>query len=164
MVDKPITLKEYVMPSMKTTRQDYINDKNRKLGGSSKFSFRKYKTDKERLEEYLREKGENQKHIERIKGKNATPEKTEIANKFYYSIEQPSMRYKPRTDLERIYYSVNEYCYGKVSKDILDEQLSKLNLNQLKKKDEEDPMENTLLDKYKTIDEKLLVNFLSFRN
>lgn len=157
MVDKPITLKEYVMPSMNTTRQDYINDKNRKFGGSSKFSFRKYKTDKERLEEYLRQKEENQKYIERIKGKNSSSEKTEIANKNYYSIEQPIMRYKPRTDLERIYYSINEYSYGKISKDIIDEQLSKLNLNILKKKDEEDHMDNTLLDKYKNLDEKLLV-------
>jgi len=165
MVEHPITLKEYVMSSTKTTRQEYINDKNRQYGGSSKFSFRKYKTDKERLEEYIHEKEENQKHIEERKAKNtklnsegANTEKPAKSSKSknYHSIKQPIMRYKPRTDLERIYYTLNEYSYGKVSKNILDEQLSKLNLNELKKTNEnEDSMENMILDKYKNLDEKL---------
>jgi hypothetical protein len=154
MVEHPITLKEYVMPSTKTTRQDYINDKNRKFGGSNKFSFRKYKTDKERLEDYLQEKSENQKYIDIVKN-NEHSEKLECAKK-HHTMEQPTMRYKPRTDLERIYYSVNEYSYGKISKDIVNEQLSKLHLNDLKKTEDEERMDNTLLDKYKNLDENLV--------
>jgi len=153
MIDHPITLKEYAMPSLNTTRQDYINDKNRKYGGSSKFSFRKYKTDKERLEDLLRVKAENQKHVDFLKEKENVNQENP---KNYYSIVQPTMRYKPRTDIERIYCTVNEYSYGKISKDIVNDQLSKLDLNNLKKKEEDHTMENSLLDKYKNIDEHVI--------
>lgn len=158
MVDHPVTLKEYVMPSLNTTRQDYMNDNNRKFGGSAKFNFRKYKTDKERLDEYLREKEESQAHIDRIKKTKEEKEKSENAtNNKYYSIEQPTMRYKPRTDLERIYYTVNDYSYGKISKDIINEQLSKLHLNDLKKNnDDEKNAENSLMEKYKNLDENVI--------
>lgn len=51
-------------------------------------------------------------------------------------IIQPEMRYKPRTDLERVYDMVNTYKFGKIKRDILDKQLKRINLNQSKNTEE----------------------------
>ena len=48
-------------------------------------------------------------------------------------ISQPTMRYKPRTDLERVYDVLNGYNYDKVSCDIIDRQLKSINLYDFKK-------------------------------
>lgn len=39
------------------------------------------------------------------------------------------MRYRPRTDLERIFDTINQYSYGSVNKEIIKKQLKSLNLN-----------------------------------
>ena len=54
------------------------------------------------------------------------------------SIVQPYMRYKPRTDLERIYESINKNSFGRVNKNVVEKQLRGLDLNYAKKKEEED--------------------------
>ena len=48
-------------------------------------------------------------------------------------ISQPTMRYKPRTDLERVYDVLNGYNYDKVSRDIIERQLKSINLYDFKK-------------------------------
>jgi len=151
MANNPITIKEHNF-HFNTTRQDFMNDNNRKFGGSGKFSFRKYKTDKERIDEYLREKELNDK-------KTVKPSERQLAQrldeyKSHHSVEQPIMRFKPRTDLERMYYTINEYSFGKVPKEVVDEQLRKLNLNEVKKNEEEDNQDLNFLSKFENIDER----------
>ena len=51
-------------------------------------------------------------------------------------IMQPEMRFKPRTDLERIYDIVNGYKYGQAKKEILDKQLEKLDMFRYKNRHE----------------------------
>lgn len=51
-------------------------------------------------------------------------------------IMQPEMRFKPRTDLERVYDIVNGYKYGQAKKEILDKQLGKLGLFRCKNRHE----------------------------
>ena len=66
-------------------------------------------------------------------------------NKYKYILKndliiQPEMRFKPRTDLERVYDMINGYKYGRAKRDILDKQLKIIDLfkyknsNELKKK------------------------------
>ena len=66
-------------------------------------------------------------------------------NKYKYILKndliiQPEMRFKPRTDLERIYDMINGYKYGIARRDILDKQLKNMGLfkyknsNELKRK------------------------------
>ena len=43
-------------------------------------------------------------------------------------ISQPTMRYKPRTDLERVYDVINGYNLDEKSKDIIERQLKSINL------------------------------------
>ena len=45
-----------------------------------------------------------------------------IDNKF----KQPIMRFKPRTDLERIYDTINSVYYGSVKKDLVNKQIKNL--------------------------------------
>lgn len=102
-------------------------------------------------------KKEEELHMEKIRKytEKKQREELEIKNKNLNKIQQPTMRYRPRTDLERIYYTVNAQSMGKISKDIVDSQLAKMNLNNLKKTtnpEEANKME-ALLEKYKDIDE-----------
>ena len=48
-------------------------------------------------------------------------------------ISQPTMRYKPRTDLERVYDVINGYNLDEKSKDIIERQLKSINLYDYKK-------------------------------
>ena len=49
------------------------------------------------------------------------------------TIFQPTMRYKPRTDLERVYDILNGYNYNQASRDIIERQLKSINLYDYKK-------------------------------
>ena len=54
-------------------------------------------------------------------------------NKYKYILKndliiQPEMRFKPRTDLERVYDMINGYKYGLAKRDILDKQLKNVGL------------------------------------
>ncbi len=55
MAKNPITIKESKQEFI-TTRQEFIKNNNRKCGGPGNLIFRKYKTDKERIEDFLRGK------------------------------------------------------------------------------------------------------------
>ena len=46
------------------------------------------------------------------------------------------MRFKPRTDLERIYDMINGYKYGQAKRDILDKQLKIIDLYKYKNSNE----------------------------
>ena len=55
------------------------------------------------------------------------------------SILQPEMRFKPRTDLERIFDTLSSSpSFGNINHKILDKHLSKLNLNKCLIENEED--------------------------
>ena len=49
------------------------------------------------------------------------------------TISQPTMRYKPRTDLERVYDILNGYNYNQASREIIERQLKSINLYDYKK-------------------------------
>ena len=62
-------------------------------------------------------------------------------NKYKYILKndliiQPEMRFKPRTDLERVYDMINGYKYGLARRDILDKQLKNVGLYKYKNSNE----------------------------
>ena len=67
MVEEPIEIRDLSKHSDYTSRQSHLAENNRKIGGSNKFSFRKFKTDKEKLEEYTQKKLEEDIYKEKIK-------------------------------------------------------------------------------------------------
>jgi len=138
MVEEPIEIRDLSKHSDYTSRQSHLAENNRKIGGSNKFSFRKFKTDKEKLEEYTQKKLEEDIYKEKIKQYAEIKDKQDARK--LNTIQQPTMRFKPRTDLERIYYTVNSYSMGKISKQIVSDHLEKLNLYNFKKIDEEESL------------------------
>jgi len=60
--------------------------------------------------------------------------------------QQPQMRYKARTDLERIFDVVNKNSYGKMSKNVLKANLKKFEPDEQKKEDKDDDYEHTEAD------------------
>ena len=85
-----------------------------------------------------------------------------IDNKF----KQPIMRFKPRTDLERIYDTINSVYYGSVKKDLVNKQIK--NLQYIKpvndevlsnEEEENDSALNKNIEKFKELMKKSNNNF-----
>jgi hypothetical protein len=132
LVEDPISLKS-PKNSLFTTRQEYVQEQRRLKGTkiNQEFNFKHFLTDKEKKEKY--QKGVNYT----ISARDALPDADDLThtksrNKSSTYL-QPSMRYKPRTDLERIYDTINQYSYGRAEKDLIDSQLKLLELNNFKK-------------------------------
>ena len=66
---------------------------------------------------------------------------------------QPIMKFKPRTDLERIFDSINLNYYGKIDRNVINEQLKSLGLVTVYSR--KNP---NLQDEYSLLREKLKVN------
>jgi hypothetical protein len=58
----------------------------------------------------------------------------DLSKKPNLEIYQPTMRYKARTDLERVYDVINGYNFDEKSKDIIERQLKSINLYDFKRK------------------------------
>ena len=136
MVKKPLKVKEY-LPPMETCRKLFLEEQNYKILGPKGFVLKHYISDKERIEKLLKEKrinGEDYDYESAKKNQLKLKEKIIKQNeKKYYTIEQPKMRFKPRTDLERIVDSLNSYSYMKEYSQLVRKQLKNLEINSSKK-------------------------------
>lgn len=126
MVSNPIQVTNYENP-IETTRKKLLDDENEKIQGNRGFIFKGYKTEKERIEEYMKNKN-FYFHSLNESQLNYSHSKIENLNNTS-GIKQPNMRFKPRTDLERIYETINQNTYNRADKNILDKQLRDLDLN-----------------------------------
>ncbi len=67
-----------------------------------------------------------------IENRSDLTKKTKSPNeKRFHDLIQPTMRFKPRIDLERILDEVNKNNYNSVDRSIIDKQLAKLDMNNL---------------------------------
>lgn len=88
-----------------------------------KFVFNSYQTDHQRINKSF--KNDNYLIHSLSQKRNC------VSNENKQKIIQPTMRFKPRTDLERVFDSVNENYYGKIDKQIINNQIQLSNfLNQ----------------------------------
>ena len=129
MVNSPIKVTNYESP-IENTRKNLIDEENQKIQGNRGFIFKGFKTEKERIDEYL--KNRNFYYNDEVSLNNSVEKSEEKNNNQFKStstIIQPQMRYKPRTDLERIYESINKNSFGKADRTIIDKQLRDLDLN-----------------------------------
>ena len=141
MVKKPFIVREY-LPPMENSRKQYLEEQNNKIIGPKKyFVLKQYISDKERIEKLLEEKKINNQYMNnnkilskanndaiKIKDNNIKEQ-----SKKHYIIQQPKMRFRPRTDLERIVDSLNSYSYMKEYSELVRKQLKNLEINSLKK-------------------------------
>lgn len=110
MATHPVVLND---PDFKT--------KQKRKNLTQNFSFKSFQTDKERLANYLKEH-QYENDYYNSKQKKLTTSKSQIN---YNTIYQPTMRFKPRNDIERIYDSI--YANGgKVNNELFVKQLQKV--------------------------------------
>ena len=106
-------------------RDDSITDEN--------FQFHKFLTDKERAQMYLSTNHSifhknSIYHPPEFHPRNESQTNNQTLIKHNEKILQPIMRFKPRTDLERIFDSINLNYFGKMDRNIVNEQLRRLDL------------------------------------
>ena len=133
-----------------------MQERNRIYGGTKKFNFSNFQTDKERIQQIEQEKKTTSTKFytklnhEKIENKISKLDKN--------IIEQPIMRFKPRTDLERVFENINKNSFGKVSQKIIHEHISLLNNNEVTKEKEEKEKLKEILKSFGKIDENVLAD------
>lgn len=179
MIETPVKIQDHVSPIHTSRKMFHHNlaresqDKNKSLSHSlskSDFTFKKFLTDKQRVEE-LNKKTNSAFYksaynsIGSAAADNSSNRSTAYNDNFFSKsiasntarttniYMQPTMRFKARTDLERIFDVINDYNFGSADRAIVEKQLKSLNLNQFKKFG---PMDNVI--SYSHIDNKLRVN------
>ena len=126
--------------------------------------LRPFVTDKLRIEKFIESKNRENDIINKNKRKNKkfntiteTEEKNdklgEKEKKQNDNYLQPIMKFRPRTDLERIFDTINLNYYGKISKNLVNEQLKSLGLLKVYNK-----KNATNQNEYSLLREKLKVN------
>ena len=99
MAEKPIIVKKE-RDKYQTTRQELLAKTADKILSKKGFSFKSYKSDKDRINEMLKVKASLDKYLEEI---DKIKKKQEIKKKLKeVKFIQPSMRFRARNDLERV--------------------------------------------------------------
>ena len=121
MTSHPIVVKDSTH-TVQNPRQDLLEEGIDKIRGGKGMILKGFKTEKVRVEEHLRNINfyypKEEKTEQKLTPKEATAEKLKM--------KQPEMRYKPRTDMERIFETINKNSFRKVDKGIIDNQLKTL--------------------------------------
>jgi predicted N-acyltransferase len=166
MVSSPIQVKDYLNP-IDNTRKEFLQEEDQKIQGRRGIVLKGFKTEKERIEEHLRnvhqlylDSGQNKtkenlltnKTISRLEtnqssilNKSRDNEKNKYPVFSSYDgirLMQPEMRFKPRTDLERLYDEINKNSLGRVNRHLIDKQLRELDLIVTKKTKDENEEEH----------------------
>lgn len=136
MAHSPIVVKDCTH-IVQNPRQELFDEGIDKIKGGKGIILKGYKTERMRIEEHLR----NINFYYPIEEKNLTnsPSKSDELNTSgnKATIKQPEMRFKPRTDLERIFDEINKNSFRKIDKNIIEKQLKTLEMNITKKFNEE---------------------------
>ena len=101
MVEKPIVVKKE-KDKYSTSRQEFFALTSNKILDKKGFQFKSYKSDKERINEFLKGKESLDKYLEEISRLKKKKEKIR-KKRNEPKLIQPSMRFTARTDLERVY-------------------------------------------------------------
>ncbi len=98
-------------------RQEYFDEGIDKIRGGKGIILKGYKTEKMRVEEHLRNINFYYPYDDKLKESLKTDDLNSTNNKL--TIKQPEMRFKPRTDLERIFDEINKNSFRKLDKNII---------------------------------------------
>ena len=150
----PITITDYAR-SIESTRQELLKEEDEKIKGRRGMIHKGFLTEKQRI---VKNKLYQKQYLIQNQFLNQDSYKdNKKENKFI----QPQMRFKPRTDLERIYDSINSYSFGRINKDIINKQLKSLDLNEpevLETKTEEEEIDSFKDDHSKSFERESLKN------
>ena len=123
LVKKPIFIEDVDMPDNKNYNFDDKRYRN-KSASPQKFIFNRFLTDKERIQQLERNKKEELQKMSKYK--------TLSEERKGRKCEQPTMRFKHRTQLERIVDQLNHYNYNEQHNFILKKQINRLHKNTVK--------------------------------
>ena len=125
-----------------TSREEFYASNSNKIIDKKGFSFKFYKTEKVRINEYIKEKNKIDKYISR----NVKPKRKKSPE---IKLIQPSMRFKARTDLERVYdvLKTRESIYN--DKKIVQNQLNQMGFVSKNVEEEEEDDEDDEEKKHK---------------
>jgi len=101
MAEKPIILKKE-RDKYSTSRQEFFALTSNKILDKKGFQFKSYKSDKERINEFLKDKQSLDKYLDEISKLKRKKEKIR-KKRNEPKLIQPSMRFTARTDIERVY-------------------------------------------------------------
>ena len=101
MAQKPIIIKKD-KDKYSTSRQEFFALTSNKILDKKGFQFKSYKSDKERINDFLKDKESLDKYLEEISRIKKQKEKIK-KKRNEPKLIQPSMRFTARTDLERVY-------------------------------------------------------------
>jgi len=115
MTTSPIVVKDETHMIV-NPRQILLEEGIDKIRGGKGMILKGFKTEKTRVEEHLRNINfyypkEEEKH-------SFSPKESENVK-----IQQPVFRFKPRTDMERIFDEINRNSFRKIDKNIIDQQI-----------------------------------------
>jgi hypothetical protein len=122
MATNPIIIKDSTS-IVKNPREELLEEGIEKIRGNKGMIIKGFKTEKMRVEEHLRNVNFYFPVRQKIEIKKA-------------KISQPSMRFKPRTDMERVFEAINKNAFRDMDRKIINTQLK--SMSQPKKK--EDPV------------------------
>ena len=101
MAEKPVTVKKS-KDKFYTSRQEFLALTSNKILDKKGFQFKSYKSDKERINEFLKGKESLERYLEEISKEKKRKEKLK-KKRNEPKLIQPSMRFTARTDFERVY-------------------------------------------------------------
>lgn len=134
MAHSPIIVKDNTHV-VQNPRQEFFDEGIDKIKGGKGIILKGYKTEKMRVEEHLRNINFYYPIEEKNLNKEHSPGKPDDLNTSgnKVTMKQPEMRFKPRTDLERIFDEINKNSFRKLDKNIIEKQLRTLEMNVTKK-------------------------------
>ena len=136
MVEKPIILKKE-RDKYTTSRQEFFALTSNKILDKKGFQFKSYKSDKERINEFLKGKESLDKYLDQISKIKRKKEKIRKKQNEPKLI-QPSMRFTARTDLERVYDILRKRELLYDEEKIIKNQLNKMGFSSQNIDDEDD--------------------------
>jgi hypothetical protein len=159
MAQSPMVIKDHNI-AISSTRKELLEEENHKILAGKGFVLKKFKTEKQRLQERMNIRdavelgedllkmipyGENISNISQISN---NVNKTMLKLKAFYeskkeqfkapNIKQPNMRFTAKNNLERIFDALNIYSYGRLDKDELEKQKKLMDLRKKRRDDGSD--------------------------
>ena len=124
MISSPVKIKD--MPNkIETTRAELMEEESGKIIGRKGMIFNSFQTEKQRLDDYMTKMNFTKAYNNRARKEHDLITEKE-RQEHLKSIIQPKMRFKARTDLERIFDIINKNSFGKMNKNVLDTNLKNL--------------------------------------
>ena len=137
MAEKPVMIKKS-KDKFSTSRQEFFALTSNKILDKKGFQFKSYKSDKERINEFLKGKESLDKYLEEIAKEKKRKEKLK-KKKNIPKLVQPSMRFTARTDFERVYDILKNRNALYEEEKVIKNQLAKMGFtSHIEDEDEED--------------------------